>query len=145
MPDGTAGTPAPDRGRGAGSEVRAWLKPRFRGVPTDLAAAVRAAVDRELEAGKANAEESADTADPAGSTESVAGVLARAALRELDRVTAMEDREAALALLAADAALTYSFEAALDHGSSPTSLAAAVGLRGALGRRLVAAGSSSGA
>lgn len=130
----------PDRGPGAGSEVRAWLEPRFRSVPTDLAAAVRAAVDRELEARVAA---SAEGADPAGSAVPVAGVLARAALRELDRVTEMEGREAALALLAADAALTYSFEAALDDGSAPTDLAAAVGLRGALGRRLNAAGGSS--
>lgn len=103
---------------------------------------MRAAVDRELEAGEAT---SAEGADPGGSAGPVAGVLARAALRELDRVTEMEGREAALALLAADAALTYSFEAALDDGSSPTDLAAAVGLRGALGRRLAAAGGSSGA
>lgn len=89
--------------------------------------------------------ESEEGADPAGSAGPVAGVLARAALRELDRVTEMEGREAALALLAADAALTYSFEAALDDGSSPTDLAGAVGLRGALGRRLDAAGRSSGA
>lgn len=133
MPDGTTGTPRPDRGAGAGSDVEAWLEPRFRSVPTDLAAAVRAAVDRELEAGEPRSGEGADAGEFAGP---VAGVLARAALRELDRVTEMEGREAALALLAADAALTYSFEAALDDGSSPTDLAAAVGLRGALGRRL---------
>lgn len=142
MPDGTSGTSAPDREPGAGSEVRAWLEPRFRSVPTDLAAAVRAAVDRELEAGEAT---STEGEDPAGSAGPVAGVLARAALRELDRVTEMEGREAALALLAADAALTYSFEAALDDGGSPTDLAAAVGLRGALGRRLDAAGGATGA
>lgn len=124
------------------SEVGAWLEPRFRSVPRDLAAAVRAAVDREFEAGEATSAEGADSAGAAGP---VAGVLARAALRELDRVTEMEGREAALALLAADAALTYSFEAALDDGSSPTDLAVAVGLRGALGRRLAAAGGSSGA
>lgn len=142
MPDGTTGTPAPDRGRGGESDVRAWLEPRFRSVPTDLAAAVRAVVDRELEAGEARL---AEGADPAGSAGPVAGVLARAALRELDRVTEMEGREAALALLAADATLTYSFEAALDDGSSPTDLAAAVGLRGALGRRLSTVGGASGA
>lgn len=103
---------------------------------------MRAAVDRELEAGEPRSEEGADSGGFAGP---VAGVLARAALRELDRVTEMEGREAALALLAADAALTYSVEAALDDGSSPTDLAAAVGLRGALGRRLDADGGSGGA
>lgn len=120
----------------------AWLEPRFRSVPPDLAVAVRAAVDRELEAGEPA---SAEKASPDGSAGPVAAVLARAALRELDRVTEMEGREAALALLAADAALTYSFEAALDDGSSPADLATTVGLRGALGRRLGAAGGSSGA
>lgn len=99
-------------------------------------------MDRELEARVAASAEGADSAGFAGP---VAGVLARAALRELDRVTEMEGREAALALLAADAALTYSFEAALDDGVAPTDLAAAVGLRGALGRRLGAAGEASGA
>lgn len=82
----------------------AWLDPRLAEVPEELAEAVRACVRRaELE----RPEEEAV----------VARVLAVAATQEFDRVVELEqDRRAAIRLLAADASLTYAFEAASETG-----------------------------
>lgn len=127
MPDGRVDDPVAEA---AGPEVRRWLEPRLGRVPADLATAVRSAVDRALEK---------------SASAPVSEVLARAAVWELDRVTGMEGRDAALTLLAADASLTYAFEAAAEDGSDPTALADLVGLRGAIGRRLAASERSVGA
>lgn len=161
MPEGRDDAPASE-GVGPGSEVLAWLEPRLRRVPDDLAAAVRASVRRVLEDGgrihgdpgsRRRAPSTGEGGDPPGSSSDsavdalpgpVAGVLARAALAELERVTGMRGRRAALALLAADASLTYAFEAAGDDGTDPAALADLVGLRGALGRRLTAPERSAG-
>jgi hypothetical protein len=107
----------------------AWLERRLDGVPAELAAAMRTALER-LEPGSA--------ATPAEG-------LAHVALEELDSVlgAAEQDRRAALRLLAADALLTYAFEAAADPAAGGSAelaerLAERVGPRGALGARIAA-------
>lgn len=122
MADGPEGGP----GDGAGARGRAleWLRPRLEdgGVPSDLAEAVRACVR-------------AAEAEPGTP---VPELLARAAVSELDRLGGDRpaDRETAIRLLAADAALTYAFEAAAETGADVPALADEVGLRGMIGRRL---------
>ena len=66
----------------------------------------------------------------------VPDTLAAAALRGLDSVLAQEEpaREAALQLLAADASLTYAFEAAASIGTNVEKLALRIGPSGELGR-----------
>lgn len=107
-----------------------WLEPRLQGAPTELATAVRKLV---REAGDA---------DPMGA--SIPERLASSALVGLDGVAADDapnprSRHSALRLLAADAALTYAFEAAADLGADPGALADRLGPHGALGERLIAA------
>lgn len=146
--------PGPEAHGDAADPVRSWLEPRLREVPPDLAAAVRGAVDRVLAAGAETGDPGPDAgagdprdegrpvgwdgSDRADSIGPVAGVLVRAAVGELDRVAGMQGRRAALALLAADASLTYAFEAAVDDGTDPMLLAELTGPRGAIGRRLTA-------
>lgn len=116
--DGTA------EGPGARGRALEWLRPRLGdGVPPDLAEAVRACV-RDAEA---------DPGTP------VPELLARAAVSELDRLGDRPgDRETAVRLLAADAALTYAFEAAAETGADVPAFADRVGLRGLIGERLAA-------
>ena len=101
-----------------------WLEPRLRETPPELARDILDLLDsvpRE------------DLADPPRA-------LAAAALAGLEEVSAGSGRRAeALRLLAADAALTWAFEAAAEHGAV-AELADAVGLRGRLGRRLAEEG-----
>lgn len=97
-----------------------WLRPRLATAPPELAAdildLVESAPDR-------------DMTDPPRA-------LANAALAGLDQVAGgTGERHEALRLLAADAALTYAFEAAAERGRAEE-LAAFVGLDGELGRRL---------
>ena len=81
--------------------------------------------------------------DPSPSEALEAEALANAALRGLDEVVAREgDRGTALRLLAADAALTYAFQAAAELGEDVSALAERVGLGGELGRRIRSAGAS---
>lgn len=99
----------------------AWLAPRLEGIDDDLSDAVRACV-RAVDA---------DDGTP------VPELLARAAVDELDRVVdGAADRGAAVRLLAADAALTFAFEAAADLEADVPALADDVGLRGRIGARL---------
>ncbi|MFQ5528769.1 MAG: hypothetical protein ACE5FP_00320 [Gemmatimonadota bacterium] len=102
-----------------------WLEPRLAGAPRELAEAVRALL-----------RESA--ADSRESSSDVPEVLAAAAMRGFDGVLSQADppREAALRLLAADAALTYAFEAAAALGRDVDALALRMGPSGELGRRL---------
>lgn len=113
-------------GSGRGGEVTpdpaesavAWLAPRLQGVPEELADRVRALV--------APAEDG-----------SVPELLASAAVDELERLAdASQDRDAAVRLLAADAVLTWAFEAAADLGADVPALADATGLRGRIGELL---------
>lgn len=136
MPDPAAGASAPEDGAGSGADVLAWLEPRLRDVPADLASAVRASVERVVDEPSRGSGPSGSGVAQRAVIGPLAGILARAALTELDRVTEMEGRGAALALLAADASLTYAFEAAAADETDPVELADAVGLRGAIGRRL---------
>lgn len=105
-----------------------WLEPRLGDVPAELASALRAAIER---------------AEP-GSASTPADGLADVALVELYSVLrAEQDRPAALRLLAADALLTYAFEAAADPAAGGSAalaerLAERVGPRGALGDRIAA-------
>ena len=107
------------------ADVSAWLEARLAGAPPELAEAVRGLI-REVRVGEAV--EGAD----------VPGVLAAAALTGLDGVLAeaAPAREAALRLLAADASLTYAFEAAASLGTDVEALALRIGPGGELGRRL---------
>jgi hypothetical protein len=115
--------------------LESWLEPRLAGTPRELAVAIRQLV-REL-----------DPADPAGAALEAAGVperLASAALRGFEDVLAetaadLRSRSAALRLLAADASLTYAFEAAADLELDVVALADRVGPRGTLGTLLEAA------
>ncbi|MGD8495814.1 MAG: hypothetical protein PVF05_06445 [Gemmatimonadales bacterium] len=106
-----------------------WLKPRLVAAPPELAAAIRELL---VEAG-------VDGADPASDASEG---LAAAALRGIDEVARGDAaperpvRGPALRLLAADAALTYAFEAAADLGTDVVALAERLGPRGALGARL---------
>lgn len=103
-----------------------WLEPRLADVPPALAAAVREAVA---------------LVDGSAAPEEIPDLLAEAALRELD--DALEKREGrergALRLLAADAILTWAFEAATALGTDAGALAERLGLNGEIGERLRAA------
>lgn len=113
--------------RGWRPDVDEWLEPRLGEAPEELAEAVRGLV-------------SAVAADPHAGDLDVPDTLAAAALRGLDGVLANAEpaREAALQLLAADASLTYAFEAAASTGASIEELALRIGPSGELGRRLAA-------
>ncbi len=85
--------------RGMDTRYGIWLESRLGDVPCDLAEAMRGAIDR------VHARD--------GSTPAEA--LADVSVAELCSVTeAEQNRGAALRLLAADALLTYAFEAAVD-------------------------------
>ncbi len=107
------------------STMRGWLDSRLADVPLQLAEAVRALSGESLSDG------------PEG--------LVTAALHGFDVVVdGTGSRPSALELLAADALLTYAFEAAADpslEGSAVKSvrLAARVGPAGEIGARLAAA------
>jgi len=109
----------------SGQEIGNWLEPRLAGAPAELADAVRGLV-REVD----------PVSDGVGP--SVPEILAAAALRGFDGVLGPGDppRETALRLLAADAALTYAFEAAATLGTDVGGLALRLGPHGELGRRL---------
>lgn len=113
--------------------VAAWLEPRLRAAPRELAEAVRELV------GEVRAEETVESAE-------VPDVLAAAALRGFDGVLVetAPARGAALRLLAADASLTYAFEAAASLGTDVEKLALRIGPGGELGRRLGEGSTASG-
>lgn len=120
------GAPAGDGGPG----LAAWLEPRLERVPDELAGRVRDLVD----------------GAPGGP---VPERLAAAAVDELERLAeGPQDRDAAVRLLAADAALTWAFEAAAELDADVPALADATGLRGRigalLGRRTPEGGGGSG-
>lgn len=100
----------------------AWLEDRLEGVHPELADAVRRCA----------------AASPAPDrSASVADFLADAATAELETLAeGPQDRAAAVRLLAADAVLTYAFEAAAGEGGDPPALARRIGPNGALGRAL---------
>lgn len=99
-----------------------WLEARLSGVPEALGLEVRTAL--------------ADRA-PANTVEEVVTAFGDAALRGLDQVrVGPQSRRDALQLLAADACLTYAFEAAADMGGDPANVARTFGARGALGTRI---------
>lgn len=142
----------------AGERVRSWLRPRLEEVPEELADAVRTAVRRGLDAleeadpGGAGSGAADAGTGPGGATGrdpdraapeplpdpgSVPDTLAWIAVRELDRVAdAPQDREAAVRLLAADACLTWAFEAAAGSDEELEALADRSGLHGRIGRLL---------
>jgi hypothetical protein len=97
-----------------------WLGPRLATAPPELAADLVALIESTPDL---------DLEDPARA-------LADAALAGLGQVAAGHgERSEALRLLAADAALTYAFEAAAELSRSEE-LVAYIGLEGQLGRRL---------
>lgn len=116
-----------------------WLEPRLAEAPPELASAIRQLV-RELE----NDASMARPEDAAGPDAGIPERLAAAALRGFEDVVAetaadLRSRRAALRLLAADASLTYAFEAAADLELDVVELADGLGPRGALGMLLDAA------
>lgn len=113
-------------GRAAEREqAEAWLEPRLRDAPPRLADAVRRCLAR---------------AEPEEPPEGVSGWLAHAALGELGRVEAGRtgDRGEAIRLLAADASLTFAYEAAAERNEDLGRLAREWGPAGRLGRELAA-------
>lgn len=106
-------------------KVATWLEPRLAGAPAELAAAVRELLG-EVET------------DADGGFLDVPETLAAAALLGFEGVLERADpaREVALRLLAADAALTYAFEAAASLGRDVDDLAMRIGPGGELGRRI---------
>jgi len=109
--------------------TRAWLAGRLGDTSPDLAADILRLLD---------GVPPADLADPPRA-------LALAALAGFEEVvTGTGRRVEALRLLAADAALTYAFEAAAEQGTV-SELAEWVGLRGEIGRRLAAMPGAAGA
>ena len=117
--DGTHG-PGLDR-----HDAEDWLERRLRDAPPRLAEAVRGCLER---------------AETDGASEGLSGWLARAALQEFGRVEAGRsgDREEALRLLAADASLTFAFEAAAEEDRDLARMADEWGPSGRLGRELAA-------
>mgnify|MGYP006287327469 CR=1 FL=1 len=113
-----AGGPAVDR-----QDAEAWLEPRLRDAPPRLAEAVRECLDR---------------VEPGEAPEALSEWLARAALEQFGRVEAGRtgDREEALRLLAADASLTFAFQAAAEEGEELARVADEWGASGRLGREL---------
>lgn len=112
------------------SSARTWLTSRLTDVPPSLAEAVGDLLERA--AGGTGTPR--DVHPPA---DSVPDFLAYAAICELERVARDEehDRELAVRLLAADACLTWAFEAAAERGDGEAleELAEANGLRGRIG------------
>lgn len=108
-----------------------WLAVRLAGAPPELGAAIRELVDEVPAAG--TGAEAIPEHLAAAALAGFEGVLAET---EVDR----RSRRAALRLLAADAALTYAFEAAVDLGTDPWRLADRLGPNGLLGERLASAG-----
>lgn len=105
----------------SGNPTRRWLQSRMSEAPPELAADILRLIEDSP---------GLDLSDPPTA-------LAGAALAGLEQVAAgTGDRGEALRLLAADAALTYAFEAAAESGRA-AELAAWVGVDGLLGSRLV--------
>jgi hypothetical protein len=103
-----------------GNPTLDWLGPRLSTAPPELAADILALIESTPDL---------DLDDPPRA-------LADAGLFGLGQVAAGRgERSEALRLLAADAALTYAFEAAAERARSEE-LVAYVGLEGELGRRL---------
>lgn len=110
-----------------------WLAPRLLGAPPELAAAIRGLL-----------EPGSDGTASEASPSSIADCLAQAAIEGFDGVLEpsappARSREMALRLLAADALLTYAFEAAADLGTGIDELAERIGPGGTFGARLQAA------
>lgn len=116
---------AGDAGAAGRREAMEWLEPRLRDAPSQLAEAVRGCLER---------------AEPDETPDGVPGWMAHAALGEFGRVRAGRtgDRDEALRLLAADASLTFAFEAAAERGDELGRLAREWGAEGRLGRKLAA-------
>jgi hypothetical protein len=103
--------------------TRAWLATRLQDSPPELALAIR----RLLECA------------PSLNLDDPPSALACVAVTALEEVAGgAGNRSEALRLLAADATLTYAFEAAAEAGTV-AELAARFGVQGELGRRLIAA------
>ncbi|MEE8487232.1 MAG: hypothetical protein V3S56_03610 [Gemmatimonadota bacterium] len=104
-------------------DVEYWLEPRLAGAPHELAEAVRGLV-------------SEVDLDADNSGLGVPETLAAAAMLGFEGVLEQPDpkRKDALRLLAADAALTYAFEAAASFGQDVDQLALRIGAGGDLGR-----------
>lgn len=111
------------------ASTRAWLAARPEEVPEALAEAVDAVLERA-------SRPEARPRDVRPPSDTVPDFLAYAAICELERVAREDhDRELAVRLLAADACLTWAFEAAAERGSGEEldELAEANGLRGRIG------------
>lgn len=124
--------PSSDEARGSGPtaasatrrEAERWLDRRLDGAPARLGELVRELLVR---------------AEPEEPPEEVADWLAWAAYQEFLTVDGTDQEEdAALRLLAADAALTYAFEAAAEADSDLAAMARSWGPGGRLGRELAA-------
>lgn len=120
--------------------LESWLEPRLAETPPELADAIRELV-REVEGLTAASGPAASGSAAAGSPATIPERLAVAALGGFEDVLAetaadLRSRRAALRLLAADASLTYAFEAAADLDLEVVELAGRLGPRGRLGTLL---------
>ena len=105
--------------------VERWLDERLDEAPPELASDVRTLVRAVGD----------DALDESG--DSIAMLLARAGLSGLDEIVdGRGGRETALRLLAADAALTFAFEAAAELEGDVQALCTRLGPDGELGMRL---------
>lgn len=111
----------------------AWLEPRLAEAPPELAGAIRRLVDE----ASVPAVGGADSASATGIPERLAAAALHGFEDVLGEITAdPRSRRAALRLLAADASLTYAFEAAADLELDVVHLADGIGPRGRLGALL---------
>jgi len=107
------------------SAAERWLDERLDEAPAELAKDVRVLVRAVGDDG------------PDESSDAIAGLLARAGLSGLDEIVdGRGGRETALRLLAADAALTFAFEAAAELDGHIQALCTQLGPCGEIGRRL---------
>ena len=110
-----------------------WIEPRLHGAPPELAVAIRSLLE-------ASVERSGATASHSG----IPDGLVAAAIDGFDGVLEPlaplpRSREVALRLLAADALLTFAFEAAADLDTGVDELAERIGPGGTFGALLLAA------
>ena len=110
-----------------------WIEPRLQGAPPELAAAIRDLLD-------AGSQRNGGTYSPSEIPEGLVAAAIDGFGGVLEPLAPLpRSREIALRLLAADALLTYAFEAAADLDTGVDELAERIGPAGTFGALLLAA------